>query len=256
MNAHVLSKASQQFLENLRVYLFTSGKRESEINDILQELTEHLTDAEREGKSTEEIVGQSPKAYMESLSSEMNRDYRAWGLKIIPMLLLGATSFLFIQDLLQGKFAYSIIQITGYLLFIISFLGGVLIAFNYLAKSKKSFIKEMTLLGIPVLLSMLILIGALILDQNVVSPMIEFGIVGQSLLSFLMIIFVISFSFWARTFILPIILIAFHLPPILLAYTPLTTDIQSLLATVIAFGVIILYLMFMNDEDDKKSYAT
>lgn len=42
-----LSKKSQNFIENLRVYLFSSGKQSDEIEQIVNELEIHLAEAEK-----------------------------------------------------------------------------------------------------------------------------------------------------------------------------------------------------------------
>ena len=62
-----LSTQSRDFLDNLRTYLFASGKNEHEISEIVEELEIHLNEAESNGKSIEDIVGNSPQEYMKSL---------------------------------------------------------------------------------------------------------------------------------------------------------------------------------------------
>jgi hypothetical protein len=37
-----LSRESRDFLENLRLYLFSSGKNEKEMEEIIEELEDHL----------------------------------------------------------------------------------------------------------------------------------------------------------------------------------------------------------------------
>ena len=45
-----LSKESEEFIANLRLYLMTSGGEDSEIKDIAEELRAHLEEAESRGK--------------------------------------------------------------------------------------------------------------------------------------------------------------------------------------------------------------
>lgn len=66
-----LSQESNRFIEDLRVYLYSSGKKESEIHEIIEELEVHLFEAEANGKSIKQVVGNSPKLYMQSISKEM-----------------------------------------------------------------------------------------------------------------------------------------------------------------------------------------
>ena len=72
------SKKSQEFTENLRLYLFSSGKNPDEIEDIVNQLEDHLFEAEKKGKPIEKIIGKSPKEYMKMVSNEMAIDYQTW----------------------------------------------------------------------------------------------------------------------------------------------------------------------------------
>ncbi|GGN57295.1 HAAS domain-containing protein [Oceanobacillus indicireducens] len=51
-----LSKESQIFIENLRVYLSSSRKNIDEIEEITNDLKIHLLEAERNGKPIEKVV--------------------------------------------------------------------------------------------------------------------------------------------------------------------------------------------------------
>lgn len=42
-----LSKKSQNFIEDLRIYLFSSGKQWDEIEDVINELEIHLSEAKK-----------------------------------------------------------------------------------------------------------------------------------------------------------------------------------------------------------------
>src|SRR5699024_9109279 len=93
-----LSYKSRKFLEDLRVYLFSSGKDSNEIEQIVEELEIHLIEAEKNGKSIEKIVGHTPKEYMEQLSNEMPVDYKSW-FKYVLIIISGAFSFTLANDL-------------------------------------------------------------------------------------------------------------------------------------------------------------
>src|SRR5690625_3376223 len=67
-----VSKQSKEFLENLRLYLFSSGKKSRDIEEIVEELEVHLYEAEQKGKPIEKIIGKSPKEYMVMDSDEMS----------------------------------------------------------------------------------------------------------------------------------------------------------------------------------------
>lgn len=88
--------------------------------------------AEKDGKSIEHIIGQSPRAYMEQLASEMPIDLKAW-MKYIPMILFGAFSFTVVRDLFEGTLAYSLLEIIGFLIIAILFLTSISLTFRYIA---------------------------------------------------------------------------------------------------------------------------
>ena len=73
-----LSKRSDEFVKNVRLYLLTSGKNEQEIEEVTGELEDHLAELESRGKSVESITAGSPAKYMESLEKEMTNDYASW----------------------------------------------------------------------------------------------------------------------------------------------------------------------------------
>ena len=133
-NKRQLSKESQNFIENLHVYLFSSGKNADEIEEIVNELEAHLFEAEKSGKPIEKIIGKSPKEYMEMISDEMPIDYRTW-IKYVCVIVLGAFSFTIFSDLLAGNLSYSLLEMGGYLLITAIFITAVLKALEYTGTS-------------------------------------------------------------------------------------------------------------------------
>ncbi|MMZ62361.1 hypothetical protein D1872_245670 [compost metagenome] len=86
-----LSKKSIDFLENLRVYLFSSGKNEKEIEGIIREVEDRLYEAEKNGENVDDIITKASKEYMAQLTNEMSSDFEGL-LKYIPIMILGAMS--------------------------------------------------------------------------------------------------------------------------------------------------------------------
>ena len=85
-----LSKKSRDFLDDLSVYLMSSGKSETEVKDIVSELEDHLLEAEQAGKDVDDVIGQSPKSYMQYIGRDIDwgtRDIDSlWGSKIKPVI--------------------------------------------------------------------------------------------------------------------------------------------------------------------------
>jgi uncharacterized membrane protein len=244
MVEYQLSEKSKKFIDDLKLYLFSSGKNEKETKEITEELEVHLYEAEQNGKSINQIVGASPKEYMMSISSEMKTDYRAWA-KYVPLIIIGAMSFSILGDLIQGPLSYSLLKIIGTIVNSILFLGGVMIAFRYVARNQVSKIKEFLIFLLPIMISMLFIGALLLVDSIYKTPVIDFGYTGSLLIGFIFLCFIILFSVWAKTAVLLVTILALHLPTYILSLTPLNEEAQiisSMLATYLIMG---LYLFFV-----------
>lgn len=91
----MLSKKSEQFMIELRMYLMSKGKSDKQINEITAELEDHLHQAEAAGNGIVSITGDSPKEYMKSIGQELDTDLRQYGI-LAPfgaLLLLAYFSF-------------------------------------------------------------------------------------------------------------------------------------------------------------------
>ena len=246
-----LSVKSKKFLDDLRVYLFSSGKNDQEIKEITEELEAHLHEAEQNGKSIDQIVGASPKEYMMSISSEMKTDYRSWA-KYTPLIVVGAMSYSIFGDLLQGDaLSYSLLKIIGTIVNSILFLGGVMFAFRYVSRNQVSRIREFSILLVPVFLSMLLTGGILIFDTIYKTPIIDFGMIGSWVIGLFTLCFIILFSVWAKTAILPVTLLALHLPAFLLSFTTFSEVTQLTTGMFITYVLIGLYLFYMVKKDKR-----
>lgn len=109
----MLSKESEEFIANLKMYLMTSGKNEKEIDEISQELRDHLEDAESRGKTVDSVTGGSPETYLKNLSSEMKID--VFGiLKVLPMLILLLAAYFITGSAIRGDLSFSLLSIIAY----------------------------------------------------------------------------------------------------------------------------------------------
>ncbi|WP_147532955.1 DUF1129 family protein [Bacillus marasmi] len=102
----MLSKESEQFLVELRLYLISKGKNDQEINEITEELEVHLIEAEAAGKDITHIIGESPKQYMKSIGRSMETDSRQIFV-LVPMMILLLASYFSIGPAIEGKFSLS-----------------------------------------------------------------------------------------------------------------------------------------------------
>lgn len=245
-----LSKRSQDFLKNLRVYLFSSGKHENEIEEIVNELEVHLLEAEKNGKSIEKIIGNSPKEYMEMISSEMTIDYPTW-IKYIFIIILGSFAFTVFNDLLQGNLTYSILEIFGHIAIAAIFIIAVFTGFKKMSSDQSFKIQAILLAGIA-FLPMALFVGLIFLDRMIDTPVIQFGDMGSLIIGVITALFVIGVSIWAKSWVLIIILALLTLPDYLLTFTPLQYETQLILGMIVTFGGIGLYLWIVFKLENSK----
>ncbi|MFK3938489.1 HAAS domain-containing protein [Alkalihalobacillus sp. NPDC078783] len=251
MENTLLSKESQSFLENLRLYLFSSGKNEEEINDIVNELEDHLIEAEKSGTPIERIVGQSPKEYMESLSNEMNDDVRGW-MKYGVLILIGAFSMSIIPDVLRGNLSYSLYYILSNITIMLLFLVGTALCFRYLATHTVSTIRSIVLLGILSAVPLSLFITVLLTDQMISSPTFTINPFGTALIGVLAALALILISIWAKSWVCLIIVAFLTLPEYLLRFTQLAYETQLIVSMIITYGGIAFYLLLFNRSEKKK----
>src|SRR5690606_40909499 len=106
----MLSKKSTNFIENLRLYLLTSGKKEKEVDELIEELTAHLIESEKQGKSIHQIIEGTPEEYMQSLKNEMDTDFTML-FKYITIFIIGMLAYFFLGLAISGDFEIYLILI-------------------------------------------------------------------------------------------------------------------------------------------------
>lgn len=251
-NEGELSEQSKIFIDNLRVYLFSSGKNSDEIKEIIEELENHLSEAEKRGKPIEKIIGKSPKEYMETISNEMVIDYRTW-FKYILLIVIGAFSITIISDVFEGALSYSILEIIGHIVISAIFIFSVLKGFKYTSTIKRSFWKEIGILYPIVILPGALFIGLIFLNRAVDTPIIQFGHTASIIIGIITMLFIIGMSLWAKTWILIIVVAVLTLPDYLLSQTSLPYETQLIISSVIMFGGIGIYLWITTILEKKKA---
>ncbi|AVR00827.1 hypothetical protein OBCHQ24_18085 [Oceanobacillus iheyensis] len=243
MKEVILSKRSQTFIEDLRVYLFSSGKKEEEIDEIVTELEDHLIEAEKRGKSTEEIIGNSTKTYMQQLSNEMKIDYKTW-IKYFAIIIAGIFSITILTDILDGPLAYSLLKIGGSFTISIIFIVLTFSVFKLVSSRSLSYGVQGLLFFLLASVPMGLFIGLEFADRSIATPIVEFGITGTWIAGGLIVIFLIGVSIWAKTLVLPVITVFLVLPEYLLGFTNMTEEAILIWSTIITFSGIGAYLLY------------
>lgn len=246
-----LSKKSRNFLDDLAVYLMSSGKSEEEVQDVVAELKDHLEEAERAGKSVDDVVGQSPKAYMQHLGHELAFDGKGF-FKIIAMLVPNVFAYIIIGNFIQGEMTFSTAQLVGFPLVAVLFLLAAAQAFrNMSVRSTESKIKTGATYIALAALPMTLFLGLMILDIFVETPTIVFGPTAQLVLFGLAVITLLLVSIWTKTWINLIIPLLLFGPQYALAQTKLPLEQQlifSMLILVVGMGIFLFVWWKKNQQ--------
>lgn len=250
LNEFELSNKSKSFLENLRLYLFSSGKNPKEIEEIAEELEVHLSQAEKSGKSIDKIIGKSPKEYMEMVSKEMIIDYRTW-FKYICLIIFGAFSITIFTDLLEGDLSYSVLEIVGHIVIGATFIISIFKGFKYISTTNHSLKIQGLILLIIMLLPIVLFVGLIYLNRAINTPVIHFGNTASMIIGVIAVLFIISMSFWGKTWILIIIIALLIVPDYLLSFTPLKYETQLMISPWITFSGLVIYLWISSKLEKK-----
>ncbi|GGP15585.1 hypothetical protein [Oceanobacillus neutriphilus] len=137
----MLSKEAENFLLSLRLELLSRGKKEKDIQEIAEELRDHLIEAEANGQSVESITGGSVKNYIRSISEELPRDKGF--IKYSILLLVYLLGVFIIPDLISGDFELNTSVILYNLAVLIIGTAATIIFFKTIAQkygdSKKTY---------------------------------------------------------------------------------------------------------------------
>lgn len=243
----MLSAKSEQFIDNLRLYLMTSGKKEEEVKEITAELGDHLAEAEKRGKDIHEITGGSPEAYMKSIKEEMETDI-AGLIRSAPMFLLTVLAYFMMGPAIRGQFSFNLIQLVGFPVVVL--IGAVIYIFFLQNAGKKQysdrkvFIYAMISYTVLTGLFIVILVGG----KFFAPPIYEAGPFMNNMIIVMCTAMFIAMSVWSKTWfsiIIPLVLFGpsfvmerMNLEEETMLYGTAAVSVVTCLAMVIwAFGI-------------------
>ncbi|CEI81971.1 hypothetical protein J18TS1_16180 [Oceanobacillus oncorhynchi subsp. incaldanensis] len=254
MDRTKLSSESNRFIEKLRLYLFSQGIEQSDIEDVADNLAQQLYEMEQNNEPIEQITNQSPKEYVDKLKKEVEKKNPSvsW---LIPYILIGAIVFMLFGDALRGVLygeivAYSLFRILSTVVIGLLFIIGSVFAVRYTSGNQLSESKKYAMLAIPAVISMLLFIAAYFIDGYVETSLVTIPFAGSMILLGVVTATAILLSVWAKTWILPVILIAWNFPPLILENTPLGVDMQAFLGIILTVLIVgaYIYLEFQEEK--------
>lgn len=112
----MLSKEAEKFLRLFRVEMMARGKKDDEMEEMEAELEDHLTEAEKDGKSIDDVTGGSVKEYLSSISWEMPQEnhLKKW----MTLFIIYMIGIFMTPSLISGSFDWTVSQFIYYALLI------------------------------------------------------------------------------------------------------------------------------------------
>jgi uncharacterized membrane-anchored protein len=250
----MLSKKSEQFLIELRMHLISKGKNDNEINEITEELEDHLLQAEAEGKDVSSIVGESPKEYMKSIGESMKTDYRQL-LGLVPLFLLLLAAYFSLGPAIEGKFS-----LTGGMLLIVSIgsIVGILIYGAFLFKVMPKYFQSkwsyFLMIGTMILVTGLGVAVLLWYHAQDFQPVFTATPLQNNLILAACIVIFIAAAIYTKTWFTIIIPLFLSLGPIANRFIPedVNEDPTLILYTIILLAVISAIAIFVLIRRKKK----
>lgn len=246
----MLSRESEEFIANLKLYLMTSGKNDKEIRDISEELKGHLEDAESRGKTVDSVTGGSPETYLKNISSEMKTD--VFGiLKAAPMLILLLIAYFLTGSAIRGDLSFSLLTLIAYPLIALLSLAAYIYFLRKMSVRTWSTKKAMFIFMSVQAITIISLVAVLFFDIFILDPLyipsreIMWMIAAAGVATF------IAGALWSKswiTIVLPLLLFG---PDFVMQFMDVTVT-QQLIASsstlYIGLALIILFLFLKNKK--------
>ncbi|MFE4201677.1 HAAS domain-containing protein [Aneurinibacillus aneurinilyticus] len=249
-----LSKKSIDFLENLRVYLFSSRKNEKEIEGIIREVEDRLYEAEKNGENVDDIIRKASKEYMAQLTNEMSSDFEGL-IKFIPIMILGAMSYILMGDAIRGEIEYSLLDLIGYPFIFLFSLFLTVALFKYATSNKIPKIKEWLIVGILGITPMILSLLLFYLNSYYELSVIQVGVVGNVIAIVVSSLVFIGIAIWSKTWVTIILPIILFLPEILINMTNLQESTKLILNSIFiplcvaSFSVIYVLILWKMEKN-------
>jgi len=237
-----LSKEAEAFIENLHLYLLTSGKKEKEIKEIVEELSDHLREAEANGKNISEVTGDSPKEYMESLAKEMQTDIKEWS-KLLPHVFISIIAYMLISKIILGDNQLSLLVGMGSIFICMIMIGLYVVIFRYISsRSLSNKISFVLMFFLQLLLSGSFFV-LMFYGNNLGTVYMIDTLFKQILFLLIPFAYLSWFAWWSKSWIvfLPILV---NLPSVITEQFPLTEEWKAIFSSIFLFIMMLAFLIW------------
>ncbi|NRF03401.1 hypothetical protein HRF57_00955 [Bacillus safensis] len=247
----MVSKETRHILLELQLYLISKGKNQDEIDELMDELTAHAVEAEKDGKTGEDVFGGDPRSYADELAKELSGNHKDW-VPFVSAFLIGSLFYMILADAISQNLSYSWFALIGYPLVLVTNVIMIIVMFRASAfqTSSRVFL-YFWMLGIFQLTAM---VTIKLLDQKVGTPLLVLTSGQRWGVILLMLLCIVVFNAILKANVVSLIPMIFFGPQLIFEWigwtSPSVILLQSLLSIVILIGLIFIVLRRTNKKNE------
>ncbi|MBU8697400.1 HAAS domain-containing protein [Bacillus pumilus] len=247
----MVSKETRHVLLELKLYLISKGKNQDEIDELMDELTTHAVEAEKDGKTGEALFGGDPRGYADELAKEMSGNHKDW-VPFVSAFLIGSLFYMILSDAISQSLSYSWYALIGYPLVLVANVIMIIVMFRASAfqTGGRAFL-YFWILGIFQLTSM---VTIKLLDQKLGTPLLVLTSGQRWGVILFMLLCIIIFNAIMKANLISLIPIIFFGPQLIFEWIGWTSQgvllLQSLLSIVIIIGLVLIVLNRTNKKNE------
>ncbi|MGG5177772.1 HAAS domain-containing protein [Bacillus sp. MM09(2025)] len=247
----MVSKETRHVLLELKLYLISKGKNQDEIDELMDELTTHAVEAEKDGKTGEALFGGDPRGYADELAKELSGNHKDW-IPFVSAFLIGSLFYMILSDAISQSLSYSWYALIGYPLVLVANVIMIIVMFRVSSfqTGGRAFL-YFWILGIFQLTSM---VTIKLLDQKLGTPLLVLTSGQRWGVILLMLLCIIVFNAIMKANLISLIPIIFFGPQLIFEWigwtSPSVLLLQSLLSIVILIGLVLIVLRRTNKKNE------
>lgn len=247
----MVSKETRHILLELQLYFISKGKNQDEIDELMDELTAHAVEAEKDGKTGEDVFGGDPRSYADELAKELSGNHKDW-VPFVSAFLIGSLFYMILADAISQNLSYSWFALIGYPLVLVANVIMIIVMFRASAfqTSSRVFL-YFWMLGIFQLTAM---VTIKLLDQKVGTPLLVLTSGQRWGVILLMLLCIVVLNAILKANVVSLIPLIFFGPQLIFEWigwtSPSVILLQSLLSIVILMGLIFIVLRRTNKKNE------
>ncbi|MGX9291201.1 HAAS domain-containing protein [Bacillus sp. A015] len=249
----MVTKETRHILLEMKFYLISKGKNEDEIDELMDELTTHAVEAEKDGKTGEDVFGKDPRAFADELAKELSRHYKDW-VPFVSAFLIGSLFYMILSDAISQSLSYSWYALIGYPLILVANVIITIVMFRASAfqTSRRAFF-YFWILGIFQLTAM---ITVNLLDQKLGTPLLVLTSSQRWGVILLMLLCIVVFNAILKANVVSLIPIIFFGPQLIFEWIGWTSPSVLLLTSLLSVVILILLTLVVLRRTNKKNENT